>query len=64
MTSDALQLDITVEAETWTEALPEDEAVARQATLVEGNKAGSTGRPTEVSIVLGDDAMVRRLNDA
>lgn len=63
MTLDTLQLDIIVEAEAWTEALPEAEAVARKAALTVWSNAGNTGRPTEVSIVLGDDALVQRLND-
>ncbi len=56
-----LTIDIVVHADRWRAAAHAMDTIARRAVNAAWREAGAGGE-TEVSIVLGDDALVRRLN--
>jgi probable rRNA maturation factor len=63
MTGTALTIDITIEDEAWEAALPDADAVIRRAVEAAWTRVqDAPGRTAELSVVLGDDAMVRTLN--
>jgi len=58
-----LTIDIATRADQWRAALADAaDAVVKRAIRAAWREAGGDGRASEVSIVLGDDAMVRQLN--
>lgn len=59
-----LTIDVDIQAGGWREAPDAIDAIARRAVRVAWRSTGSGAREAEVSIVLGDDALVRRLNAA
>ncbi|MBV8652505.1 MAG: rRNA maturation RNase YbeY, partial [Alphaproteobacteria bacterium] len=62
--TDALIIDVTQPCRDWRKALPEAAALCRRAAN-EAIAACTVDRPeAELSIVLGDDALLRRLNSA
>jgi probable rRNA maturation factor len=59
-----LTIDVDIQAGGWRDAPDAIDEVARRAVRAAWRDAGSGAREAEVSIVLGDDALVRRLNAA
>jgi probable rRNA maturation factor len=57
-----LCIEITADAPQWARTLPTAETLVRQAVSAAWRAAGTGQKQTEISIVLGDDALVRRLN--
>ncbi len=57
-----LCIEITADSAQWARALPGAEALVRQAVSAAWRAAGTGQKQTEISIVLGDDTLVRRLN--
>lgn len=59
-----LEIDVSVTAGRWREELPEAETNARRAALAAFDAADTmaVGNEAEASLVLADDAFVRRLN--
>ncbi len=62
MTRKPLLIDIATRTRAWKTAPFNAETVARRAARMAWREAGNSTRETEVSIMLGDDAMVRELN--
>ena len=62
MTRNPLLIDIATRAPAWKTTPFNAATVARRATRTAWRNAGNTTRESEVSIVLGDDCMVRELN--
>lgn len=64
--SKALEIDVSTENADWHGALPDAAAIAEKAALLAFRMAGEDGgkapEGAEASLVLTDDAMVRRLN--
>ena len=59
----AAEIAVLIEHPAWTEILPEAEALCRRAALAAlADVELPPGRPAEISLVLADDATVRRLN--
>jgi probable rRNA maturation factor len=58
----SLTIDIDIQADGWRAAPVAMETIARRAVRAAWCDAGTGARDAEVSIVLGDDALVRRLN--
>jgi probable rRNA maturation factor len=60
-----LAVDVTIEGADWAALLPDAAALAEEtAAAAWGSIAGPATGPSEVSILLADDATVRRLNRA
>lgn len=66
MASEGLEIDVVTPSSAWAEALPDAEVLGRTAALAAFAAAGAAGRgvtgPSEASLVLADDALVRDLN--
>ena len=60
--SDTLIIDIAEPCAQWRGRLPEVERLCNEAARAALARAGGTPRSTELSIVLGDDALVHALN--
>ncbi len=58
----SLCTDIAIDSPHWTAALADAEALAAAAVDAVWRRAGDNAGDAEVSIVLGDDAMIRQLN--
>ncbi len=58
---DSLEIDVSVRSTEWTEALPKAKTLARRAALAAWRAEGRRA-VAEASVVLADDAFVRRLN--
>lgn len=58
----ALDIDIATEAPQWKAALPNADALAQGAAEAAWNRTGTADTGAELSIVLGDDALLRSLN--
>ncbi len=58
----SLDIDIATRSPQWTAVLPKAEALARDATEAVWQRAGHKAGQAEVSIVLGDDALLQSLN--
>jgi probable rRNA maturation factor len=64
--SGAAEIDVAIACPAWTEALADAEAwtrrAAQQALAIAKTDGREIAAPAELSVVLGDDALVRRLN--
>lgn len=60
---DRLCIDVVTESPGWAVSLPEAGSLAQRAAQAVWQRLGSDATEAEVSIVLGDDTLVRDLND-
>lgn len=60
--AEGLRTIVEIRSDAWPEALPDAEAVCRRAARAALDGAGAEMRDAEVSIVLGDDALLQELN--
>ncbi len=57
-----LNIDITIESARWNDSLPSAEALSRHAAEAVWRREGDNDSDSELSIVLGDDTLLRSLN--